>query len=162
MINEEIPDQGMIPIQYYANEKVRSGRMVFDVPAVVKLTTYIDRTKKRPPFSKKNIIIRDNMSCCYCQKRLEYDQVTFDHVISRAEWKRLRLKGNVTCWENIVSACRSCNTLKGDLPLEKSGLRLIKPPKCPPNNIYVAGFWPFSPYVPEEWKTHLRLVYSHI
>ena len=50
--------------------------------------------------------------------------MTLDHVIPRSQ------KGKST-WENVVTACRSCNLKKGSRPAAETGLRLMRAPKRP-------------------------------
>ena len=45
------------------------------------------------------------------------NELTFDHLLPRS-------KGGKTNWENVVTACSSCNVQKGGRLLEKSGMRL--------------------------------------
>ena len=49
------------------------------------------------------VFLRDRFSCQYCG---DNKNLTFDHVIPRS-------RGGITCWENVVSACCSCNVKKG-------------------------------------------------
>ena len=58
------------------------------------------------------MFLRDNFSCQYCSERLPTSELTFDHVIPRS-------RGGRTTWDNVVTACGSCNLLKGSrLPRE--------------------------------------------
>ena len=50
---------------------------------------------------------RDHGLCAYCEKPLKISEITWDHVVP----KSLGGRGD---WENIVSACESCNFLKGN------------------------------------------------
>lgn len=51
---------------------------------------------------------RDHGICVYCEKTLEsYHEVTYDHVVPLS-------RGGSNGWENIVSACTSCNNRKGN------------------------------------------------
>lgn len=57
---------------------------------------------------QQRVWARDNFSCMYCSGKMGETQLTVDH------WIPLELGGgnNVT---NLVSACRRCNKVKGDL-----------------------------------------------
>ena len=94
----------------YTDAVIRAGKTVIQVPAVLKLMKII-RTIYRThvPFSKKNIMIRDNYTCQYCGSK---DELTIDHVIPTA-------RGGKTSFENCVTACKTCNCKKRDrLPTE--------------------------------------------
>ena len=71
--------------------------------------------------SRALIYKRDNNKCQYCgsTKRL-----TIDHVIPKS-------RGGGDTWENLVVACSSCNTKKGDTFLEQTGMKLVRKPIAP-------------------------------
>ena len=90
---------------------VRSPSQEFRLPSVIALKDYIPAAR-RPAFTRFNVFLRDNFSCQYCLDRLPTHDLTFDHVIPRS-------RGGRTTWENVVTACGSCNLLKGNrLPRE--------------------------------------------
>lgn len=57
---------------------------------------------------------RDGWICQYCHKALEGDDATADHIVSKERWKREGRPGDVNDPSNLVAACRSCNSSKGD------------------------------------------------
>ena len=65
--------------------------------------------KERVKLSCETIYYRDHGKCQYCEKQLTLGSVTMDHVIPES-------KGGGFTWENIVSACETCNSLKSDAP----------------------------------------------
>jgi hypothetical protein len=75
--------------------------------------------------SKGAIYKRDGNKCQYCGST---KNLTIDHIIPRS-------KGGGDSWFNLVVACSTCNTKKGDKLLENSGLKLIRQPKAPTNKI---------------------------
>lgn len=75
--------------------------------------------------SKTMIYKRDNNSCQYCGSTRN---LTIDHVIPKC-------RGGQDTWENLVVACCSCNTKKGNTLLEQTGMKLRKKPKAPLNKI---------------------------
>lgn len=54
----------------------------------------------------ETLFYRDHGICVYCEKKLTVSEVTYDHYIPKR-------KGGERTWENIVSACSKCNSLKG-------------------------------------------------
>jgi 5-methylcytosine-specific restriction endonuclease McrA len=58
---------------------------------------------RHPAFTRFNVFLRDRFSCQYCGDR---DDLTFDHLIPRS-------RGGQTTWDNVVTACSSCNLRKG-------------------------------------------------
>jgi 5-methylcytosine-specific restriction endonuclease McrA len=49
-----------------------------------------------------------------------------------------RSKGGGDTWDNMVVACSSCNTKKGDRLLEHTGMKLAKVPRSPANKILLS------------------------
>jgi hypothetical protein len=100
---------------------------------VIRLVEYI-----KVPFSKINamkpsrnmIYKRDGHKCQYCGSTRK---LTIDHVMPRS-------KGGEDSWSNMVVACSSCNTEKGDKLLEHTGMRLARRP-CAPANKFVFALW---------------------
>lgn len=80
-----------------------------------------------PTLNNKALFRRDNNLCMYCGVHHPAGRLTRDHVkpVSR---------GGLDVWQNVVSACVSCNTRKGNRTLEEvrhSGLNLIAIPYAP-------------------------------
>jgi hypothetical protein len=75
--------------------------------------------------SKTMIYKRDSNSCQYCGSTRN---LTIDHVIPKC-------RGGEDTWENLVVACSSCNTKKGNTLLEQTGMKLRKKPRTPLNKI---------------------------
>ena len=61
-------------------------------------------------------------ACQYCG--VQAKGLTIDHVLSRS-------RGGETTWDNVVTACRPCNAVKGDRTLAESEFRLLRSPVRP-------------------------------
>lgn len=107
------------PIEYYDDWQVHSPSISLAVPSVMVSENFIKK-KQSVRFSRTNLLIRDNFTCQYCEKKLNSFDLTIDHVIPR-------VKGGKTKWENIVCACYTCNTIKG----HRSKMKPIKHPIKP-------------------------------
>ena len=97
---------------------------------VIRLVNYIKLPLKRIMANKpsRNLIHkRDDYKCQYCGS---YSSLTIDHVIPRS-------RGGENTWDNMVSACISCNTRKGDKTPEEWGTNLHKKPKAPFNKMFL-------------------------
>jgi 5-methylcytosine-specific restriction endonuclease McrA len=93
------------------------------VPSVIRLRRYI----KRPPrfhiaFNRRNVFRRDNHTCQYCGH--VGGDLTLDHVTPRS-------KGGKNSWENIVAACRECNSKKRDRTPFEARMKLLREPYAP-------------------------------
>lgn len=65
---------------------------------------------------------RDGPGCFYCGKELGPGEKTVDHIVSRREGKRRGWEeSSIHAIGNCVIACRPCNALKGDRPLNEDG-----------------------------------------
>ena len=82
-----------------------AGGYTLRVPAVMKLVKLIRALyRTRVPFSKRNVLIRDNFRCVYCGAQEK--KLTVDHIIPSS-------MGGKSTFENCVACCRSCNAKKG-------------------------------------------------
>ena len=105
----------------------RSPSVTFPEPSVVRLWTYIKMPfQARVALNRRAVFARDNHRCQYCGAAAE----NIDHVIPRS-------KGGAHTWENVVAACRPCNTRKEDRLLHESGFKLVKTPSAPRERIWV-------------------------
>ena len=89
-----------------------SERIVMEAPSVVRLRRYV-RVPYRPhaPLTRRAVFARDAWRCQYCGAAAE----NLDHVIPRS-------RGGLHVWENVVAACRRCNTKKEDRTPSEAGL----------------------------------------
>lgn len=130
------------------------------IPRVIALRKYA-HVDAQPKFCRRSILLRDRFCCQYCGERFPSEDLTFDHVVPRAA-------GGQTVWENILSACVRCNTVKrNDLPnysaKKGSGLRPLKPPRQPTTaELLRAGLEFLEPTIREDfgswlyWSTELQ------
>lgn len=112
----------------HASEGVfRSEKATFEVPSVVRLLHYV-----KVPFhagmavSKRAVFMRDGQRCQYCNGAAE----SIDHVIPKS-------RGGTHTWENVVAACRSCNSRKRDRLLEETSFVLKQLPARPRQRVWL-------------------------
>jgi 5-methylcytosine-specific restriction endonuclease McrA len=163
---ELLLEQRADAVEDYVDRFVRSAKMSTPWPAVVRLRRYVEaRTRMR--FSRQNVLARDGYQCAYCGEfpksgtgRPILEDLTIDHVIPRAHAKNgmVRLENgtriNVTCWENVVCACGSCNLKKADRTPGQAGMRLLFKPRTP-SMTDILRMHLRKVVIPEEWKTWL-------
>ena len=102
------------------DQLVRSPSVKFKLPSVVSLKDYVP-LPDNVAFTRFNVFLRDKFSCVYCGSKSE---LTFDHLLPRS-------KGGKTDWDNVVTACSSCNVKKGGRLYENSGMILSQKPFRP-------------------------------
>jgi 5-methylcytosine-specific restriction endonuclease McrA len=107
-----------------ADRMLRAPGFEVRLPQVIVLRQY----QKAPPrtirFNRRNVYIRDGHQCQYCGRRPGREQLTIDHVVPRS-------RGGLSNWKNVVVACTTCNTLKGDRLPAECGMHPRKKPGRP-------------------------------
>ncbi|EPG76182.1 HNH endonuclease domain protein [Leptospira fainei serovar Hurstbridge str. BUT 6] len=99
------------------NLLIRSEKLKLSAPRIILLTDYYKVPRKRHKLSRENIFLRDNYECVYCRRKLPTSRLTLDHVIPKSRWEEIakeRKPAEYHTWENLVTACRDCNTKKGN------------------------------------------------
>lgn len=103
------------------DEIVRSPSVEMQIPAVVRLKRKLPGMQRGVKFSRRNVFTRDGYKCQYCGTRGELNK---DHVVPRAQ-------GGQTTWENIITACKGCNSRKRNRTPEQAGMPLRSVPVKP-------------------------------
>ena len=84
-----------------------------------------------PNLINTSLFRRDQHLCLYCGKYVEECKLTRYHVIPMS-------KGGEDIWNNVVSACRRCNQLKGNKLLSDTNFELLALPYTPNHAEYLA------------------------
>jgi len=125
------------------NQSLRSITNNYPFPSVVKIKSYVNIPYKGVVMSRHNIFRRDGGKCQYCGTKHD---LTLDHVVPRS-------KGGKSTWTNLVTACKKCNSKKGDSSLEKMGMKLNKQPIKPS---YISFLRMNHGSFRDEWNTYLN------
>ena len=88
---------------------LRTIDKAYEVPTVIKLRNYVNIPYRNVMLSRQNVFKRDKCKCVYCSSTKD---LTIDHVIPKS-------RGGKTQWDNLVTACKRCNSKKGDMLLEE-------------------------------------------
>jgi 5-methylcytosine-specific restriction endonuclease McrA len=100
-------------------------------PSVIRLAYLIRRPRPRVRLTRREIFRRDNYTCQYCGQSSH--SLTMDHVIPR-------FRGGPQTWDNLVSACPTCNRRKGSRTPEEAHMALLHRPFEPrPTVLYLFG-----------------------
>ena len=127
--------------------RFRSAHLDIAAPSVVRLRSFVRVPyRRRAALSRRGVFLRDESLCQYCGRTAE----NVDHIHPRS-------RGGVHDWENVVAACRRCNSRKKDRTPEEAGMRLRRQPYAPR-----AAFWLVVAVggVREEWADYLGDVLS--
>ena len=127
---------------------VHSPNMEMKLPSVLALNEYVHMERK-PAFTRFNVFLRDEWKCQYCGNDFKTHELTFDHVIPRS-------RGGRTEWENIVAACRGCNTVKGSKMPHEVGMYPMREPVQPSVHELLEHGRQFPPnFLHESWGDFL-------
>ncbi len=103
-----------VPVTHHPERFICTVTETYPMPSIVRLTVFVRVPYKRIMLNRKNIIRRDAFQCQYCGKTDA--PLTIDHIIPRS-------RGGEDSWENLITACRRCNSKKGS--------RTPAKPACP-------------------------------
>lgn len=123
---------------------LRTVSSAYPMPSVVRLQRYVHLPYQGVVLTRQNIFRRDGFKCQYCGTSKD---LTIDHVVPKSK------RGRST-WKNMVTACKSCNSRKGDYFLEESGLLLRKRPYKPSFILFLKQH---SGSVDEAWEPFLEM-----
>jgi len=110
--------------------KIVSSSLIngIEIPSVIVLNKYIRRFPFRLSCNRRNVFWRDCQQCQYCGEKFKFDDLTMDHVVPKS-------KGGAKSWENIVTACASCNSKKRNRTPKEAQMPLIRRPHSPRVNL---------------------------
>jgi 5-methylcytosine-specific restriction endonuclease McrA len=127
----------------HATERLfRSERAAFPEPSVVRLARYVRIPHERSiAVNRRTVFARDSHHCQYCGSPAE----SIDHVVPRS-------RGGLHAWENVVAACRRCNTRKEDRLPHEVGLVLRNKPCAPRRRVWLLAM---SGGARDDWVQYL-------
>lgn len=126
---------------------IHTIRLPLRVPDVLILSDYDRLPMKEVHLSRENLFERDGCTCQYCGKTFPENELTIDHVIPRE-------RGGRNTWENLVTACKKCNSLKANKLPHEAGMRLQRKPARPPRLPFAATVQGIAS-VPDFWKAFI-------
>jgi 5-methylcytosine-specific restriction endonuclease McrA len=94
--------------------RVSGKRSIIETSSIIVVDGAPNPRKHRDPaLVNQSLFQRDHHVCAYCGGHFRAEELTRDHVIPTS-------KGGKDKWMNVVTACKSCNMLKGNImPGEK-------------------------------------------
>ena len=107
---------------------IRSTNNIFKIPSVIVLARIVKFRFNSLHCNRKSVFKRDGHICQYCQKSFGEKELTLDHVFPKS-------RGGEKSWTNLVASCKKCNQRKGNKTPEEAGMKLMRAPKKPKNNI---------------------------
>lgn len=125
----------------------RSESLELRAPSVVKLRYFVKVPyRTRASLSRRAVFVRDEHTCQYCGRAAE----NVDHVIPRS-------KGGGHTWDNVVAACKACNSRKENRSPADVGMRLRRPPSPPPASVWIVVA---VERVDPQWEPYLAMFHA--
>ena len=127
--------------------EIHTVARTYPIPSVIRLAAMVKRPRPRLKLTKREILRRDSYTCQYCGQHA--NSLTIDHVVPRH-------MGGKYSWDNLVTACPSCNHRKGGRTLEQAHMHLLRQPSEPPTSAlyifsrHMDGNFDWVPYI-EGW-----------
>jgi 5-methylcytosine-specific restriction endonuclease McrA len=126
-----------------SGRRMHSERLSVEVPSVIKLRSFVRVPyRRRAALNRRAVFARDGSRCQYCAAPAE----SIDHVVPRS-------KGGEHAWENVVAACRPCNTRKRDRLLSETTMVLRRRPTVPRELSWITVA---VGRVPDDWAPYLQ------
>lgn len=118
----------------------RSMRVELPGPSVIKLRYFVHVPyRASAALTRRAVFARDRWVCQYCGAPAE----NVDHVIPKS-------RGGLHAWENVVAACRRCNSRKENRLPSDVGLRLSREPYAPKDGLRLS-----LGHLDPEWEPYL-------
>jgi 5-methylcytosine-specific restriction endonuclease McrA len=122
---------------------IRSPSFSMISPSVVRLSHMVRRPSQKAKLTRRRVFVRDQYTCQYCGKQTR--ELTLDHVVPRH-------RGGEHTWDNVISACKSCNQRKAGRTPREADMKLLRKPFQPRSS----GIYVVSPFrTPPEWQKFL-------
>jgi 5-methylcytosine-specific restriction endonuclease McrA len=135
------------------DDVIRTPTRVIRIPKIIQLVRFDRLPTREVRFTRRNIFYRDKNRCQYCGKVFQQRELNLDHIIPIS-------RGGTSCWENVVCACISCNTKKGDRLPAEAGMKIFRRARKPAGHPMLRAKW-LGP-CPEEWRTFLDEAYWNV
>jgi len=120
-----------VEVLQYAETVIQTASKTITMllPKLIRLLKFVRLLyRNKVPFNKRNVFVRDGFTCCYCGDKS--NKLSLDHVVPRSS-------GGLSTFENVVTACFSCNNRKDNKTPEKAGMFLKKRPFAPTVNEFM-------------------------
>ncbi|MGH2795828.1 MAG: HNH endonuclease [Actinomycetota bacterium] len=106
---------------------LHSERMSIAIPSVIRLKYFVRvPLRARASLSRRAVFIRDHHLCQYCGSTAE----NVDHVMPRS-------RGGTHTWDNVVAACKRCNSRKENRLPHEVGMTLRSTPRAPHDSVWI-------------------------
>lgn len=132
----------------------RSERLTMPRPSVIRLVRFVHVPRKfRRQVTNTFLFARDEYRCQFCGRRADglrsREYLTRDHLVPLS-------RGGTNEWTNVITACSTCNTRKGNRLVGECGMRPLKVAH-EPHFVHLA--WAVRRLTPPQSK-YIRMFYG--
>ena len=120
-------DRGKAEVLEHGEGGIRTTRFLFRLPSVIRMIYMIKRPRPTMRLSRREVFNRDRYICQYCGRQTR--ELTLDHVVPRH-------RGGRHEWENLASACKTCNHRKAGRTPREARMHLLQEPFAPKMSSY--------------------------
>lgn len=139
-------DRGKAEVLEHGEGGIRTSHYVYPLPSVIRMVYLIKRPRPVMRLSRREVFNRDRYTCQYCGRQTK--DLTLDHVLPRH-------RGGPHDWENLVSACKTCNHRKAGHTPQEARMLLLTEPFAPKVNSYYVVYRHLNGNGREEWRKFL-------
>jgi 5-methylcytosine-specific restriction endonuclease McrA len=133
---------------------VRSMRLVVPRPAVIRLVRFVHVPRRfRRQVTNTFLFARDGYRCQFCGRH--QSELKFRECLTRDHLVPLSL-GGTNDWTNVITACSTCNTRKGNRLPEECGMLPLRMP-AEPHFVYLS--WTVRKLTPVQAR-YIRMFYG--
>lgn len=137
-------DHGKAEVLEHGEGGIQTCSFLYQMPSVIRMVYMIKRPRPRMRLSRREVFTRDRYRCLYCGRQGK--ELTLDHVIPRH-------RGGTHDWENLASACKSCNHRKAGRTPKEARMRMLHKPFAPKVTSYYVVYRYLDKQ--EEWRKFL-------
>ncbi len=134
--------RGKAEVLEHGRGGLHSAHAFWPLPSVIRLIYLIKRPRPQMRLSRREVFNRDRHKCQYCGHHGQRD-LTLDHVVPRH-------RGGRHTWDNLVTACKTCNHRKAGRTPAEAKMHLLTEPRQP----RVSTYYVVYPYLhsQEAWR----------
>lgn len=118
---------GEVVAKYNGGVQNNGTKSYIETPSIIAIKGHGFNPAKQGKvlLTNKTLFGRDRHICAYCGEHYQgSSNLSRDHIVPRS-------RGGADTWMNVVTACRYCNTHKGNKTLKEAKLELIYVPYVP-------------------------------
>jgi 5-methylcytosine-specific restriction endonuclease McrA len=132
-----------VSVSHYPEKFICTVSQCFPMPSIVRLTFFVQVSYRKIVLNRKNVIRRDGFRCQYCGRRDL--PLTIDHMLPKS-------RGGEDSWENLITACTRCNSIKGNRTPHEAHMPPLRQPVSPS---HITLMRQYLTTTTDDWKPYL-------